>query len=243
LPLPIPIGVVLYHGPDGAWTAACEVKELYTVRPGKAADFLRGNIPHLGYRVEDLTRKESHQLEGYRDPLVSLTLLALRYSRAHELVPRLATWRDLFAELLGSKGGDGEMGLLLDYFAQVGDELVHKAVDDVLRSAMDPRRREEMMRTWAENLIEQGMQRGLTKGRSEGIAKGRSEGIAKGRSEGIAKGRAQALLRLLDARGVHVDTKSRRRILCCTKLATLDRWFDRALKATRLADVLADPGQ
>jgi hypothetical protein len=37
---------------------------------------------------------------------------------------------------------------------------------------------------------------------------------------------------------VQVDEAARQRILSCTDLATLDRWFDRALNATTLSDVL-----
>jgi len=66
------------------------------------------------------------------------------------------------------------------------------------------------MGTWAEEMIERGVQ----------------------------KGRAEYILRTLTARGVHVDETSRQRILSCTDVATLDRWFDRALNATTLSDVL-----
>jgi hypothetical protein len=41
-------------------------------------------------------------------------------------------------------------------------------------------------------------------------------------------------------RGVQVDARSRRRILSCTDGATVERWFDRALHATRLSDVLGE---
>ncbi|MBN1204937.1 MAG: hypothetical protein JXB05_08430 [Myxococcaceae bacterium] len=49
------------------------------------------------------------------------------------------------------------------------------------------------------------------------------------------------MLRVLAARGVQVDDKTRQRILSCTDLVMLDRWFDRALTATRLAEVLENP--
>jgi hypothetical protein len=51
------------------------------------------------------------------------------------------------------------------------------------------------------------------------------------------------ILRLLTARGVQVDEAARQRILSCTDLETLDRWFDRALNATALRDVLDDLAQ
>jgi hypothetical protein len=88
----------------------------------------------------------------------------------------------------------------------------------VLNSVMEPRRAEELMGTWADDLIQEGMEKGLVQGQ--------------------ARGRAEDVLRILAARGVSVDEASRQRILGCTDLSTLDAWFDRALNATRLSDVL-----
>ena len=90
-------------------------------------------------------------------------------------------------------------------------------------------------RSYAEELIEQGLQQGL--------ARGREEGREEGRQEGLTRGRAESVLRILTARGVRVDEKSRQHILACTEVATLDRWFDRALNATTLSEVLDDLAQ
>ncbi len=76
------------------------------------------------------------------------------------------------------------------------------------------------MRSYGEELIEQGRQQGLARG--------------------LAKGRAEGVVRILAARGVHVDDEARQRILTCTDLDTLDRWFEQALRATTLSDVLED---
>ncbi|HZH15696.1 MAG TPA: hypothetical protein VE057_15195 [Archangium sp.] len=59
---------------------------------------------------------------------------------------------------------------------------------------------------------------------------------------GLARER-EHILRLLTARGVHVDEAARQRILTYTDLDTLDRWFDRSLNATTLSDVLDDLAQ
>ena len=79
------------------------------------------------------------------------------------------------------------------------------------------------MGTWAEEMIERGVQKGLT-------------------MEVLPRMRGH-ILRLLTARGVQVDEAARQRILSCTDLETLDRWFDRALNATALRDVLDDLAQ
>jgi hypothetical protein len=70
-------------------------------------------------------------------------------------------------------------------------------------------------------------------------ARGHKQGLA----EGEAKGLAQAVLRLLTSRGMRVNELSRQRILSCRDMATLERWFDRALHATRLSEVLDGPVQ
>jgi predicted transposase YdaD len=75
----------------------------------------------------------------------------------------------------------------------------------------------------------------------EYIEKGRQQGEAKGRAEGRAEGQAKAVLQVLKMRGVHVDLKSSERILSCTDLATLELWLERAMKATSVSQVLADP--
>ena len=87
------------------------------------------------------------------------------------------------------------------------------------------------MGSWAEEMIEEGLQRG------------RQEGLAAGREEGRLQARAEAVLRILTKRGVHADEVARQRILTCTDGATLDRWFDRALSATALSEVLDELAQ
>jgi hypothetical protein len=77
------------------------------------------------------------------------------------------------------------------------------------------------MRTIGDALIEQGWLKGLDKGRAEGLA----------------EARAQDVLRILAARRIPVDERARALILSCKDLDTLDRWFDRALSATSLADL------
>ncbi len=70
--------------------------------------------------------------------------------------------------------------------------------------------------------------------------RGREEGRKEGQQQGRIQGRAEDILRILNVRGVHVDEAARQRILTCTDLAVLDRWFDRSLNATTLSDVLED---
>ena len=61
---------------------------------------------------------------------------------------------------------------------------------------------------------------------------------AEGRREGRRESQAEAVIRLLTLRGLHVDKQSRQRILKCRSMATLNRWFERAMRAKSLSDVL-----
>jgi flagellar biosynthesis/type III secretory pathway protein FliH len=87
------------------------------------------------------------------------------------------------------------------------------------------------MRSYSEQGLQQGLEKGLARGREEGL------------QQGQIRGRAEDVVRILTARGVQADEAARQRILSCSDLATLDRWFDRALNATALSDVLDDRAQ
>ena len=53
-----------------------------------------------------------------------------------------------------------------------------------------------------------------------------------------AKGKAEAILTVLEARGMEVTASLRERVLTCTEGATLDTWLVRAVSATTARDVL-----
>ncbi|MGW2637647.1 hypothetical protein [Streptomyces sp. NPDC001348] len=60
------------------------------------------------------------------------------------------------------------------------------------------------------------------------------------RDEGRAEGKAEAILRLLDRRGIEVSDKERERIATCDDLDLLDLWFDRAISATSARQVFTE---
>jgi hypothetical protein len=69
-------------------------------------------------------------------------------------------------------------------------------------------------------------------------ARGRAEGRVEGRVEGRAEEAARLLLALLDKRGVIVSAQARDLVLACADGAQLELWFDRAVTATTIDDVL-----
>lgn len=59
----------------------------------------------------------------------------------------------------------------------------------------------------------------------------REEGRQQGRAEGEVKGKAQAVLAVLEARGLQVSDEQRARVLSCTNLDELERWVRKAVTA------------
>ena len=75
---------------------------------------------------------------------------------------------------------------------------------------------------------------------AEGRVQGRAEGEARGRVEGKAEGKAEALVYLLVAKFGALAPSLRTRIRRA-KLATLERWFKRAIAASDLRSVFNSP--
>ena len=73
--------------------------------------------------------------------------------------------------------------------------------------------------------------------RAEGHAQGHQEGRREGHQEGRAEGMVRMLERLLEQRGLEPSVEQHRRVTACTDEEQLQRWFDRALTATCIAEV------
>ncbi|HYO54222.1 Rpn family recombination-promoting nuclease/putative transposase [Archangium sp.] len=220
--LPVIIPLVMYHGPDGAWSAPHKVEELFDLPgEGEQREHWRALVPHFEYLLDDLTAERAEALLARPGPpLARLAWLVLRYGRTGELAQRLPDWTALFAQVHAAPDGTENLVVVIRYLLWVGDKTTRRAAEQVLHSVMDAQQAEELMRSYAEQLIERGVRRGLKQGRLQG--------------------RAEDVLRILAARGVHVGDEAQQRILACMDAATLDRWFDRALNATTLSDVLDD---
>ena len=230
--LPVIIPLVMYHGPDGAWLAPRRVEDLFDL-PGGQREQWQALVPHFEYLLDDLTAEREEALRARPGPpLARLAWLVLRYGRTGELALKLPDWVALFAQVQAAPEGAEHLVVVIRYLLWVGkDAAVHAAARQVLHSVLDAQRAEELMGTWAEEMLEKGRVRGRQEGREEG------------REAGLQHGLSVGILRILTARGVPVDEAARQRILTCTDMATLDRWFDRALNATTLSDVLDERAQ
>ncbi|MCM6786947.1 hypothetical protein NDR87_11310 [Nocardia sp. CDC159] len=108
----------------------------------------------------------------------------------------------LAATLVALRKTEGELGRM--YYDMVASALSGEA----------KRRWEELMKTYEYQ--------------SEFARRYVAEGRAEGKAEGKAEGEAQALLLVLEARGVPVTENARRRITTCSDLDQLGRWLRRA---------------
>jgi hypothetical protein len=83
--------------------------------------------------------------------------------------------------------------------------------------------------------------RGLAEGKAEGLAEGKAEGLAEGKAEGLAEGKAEgeaeALLLVLQARGLEVTRADHARISGCTDLEQLRTWVARAVTISTVSDL------
>ncbi|WP_437337800.1 hypothetical protein [Sorangium sp. So ce394] len=69
--------------------------------------------------------------------------------------------------------------------------------------------------------------------------RGRAAGKAEGRIEGKIEGMQEALLAVLDARGLSLTAEERAHVKACTVPAELDRWIARAATAASVSEVFA----
>ncbi|WP_224364341.1 Rpn family recombination-promoting nuclease/putative transposase [Hyalangium versicolor] len=218
--LPVIIPLVMYHGPEGAWSAPRRVEELFDV-PGEQSEQWLALVPRFEYLLDDLTTQREEELRARPGPsLVRLVLLALVYGRSEELALRLPGWRVLFLDALGEQQGMEDLKAVFHYLLLVGNEDARDATVDMLKSVAGAQQMEELMSTWLKEKFEKLEQ--------------------SARAEGLAAGRAQDVLRILAVRGLPVDDIARQRISNCRDLALLDRWLERAVKASSVSEVLAE---
>ncbi len=56
-------------------------------------------------------------------------------------------------------------------------------------------------------------------------------------------GKAEAVLSVLEARGLEATEDDRQRILSCSDLATLERWLRQVMTAASVSELSSDAGQ
>ena len=215
--LPVILPVVMYHGPEGQWTAARRMEDLFQL-PSEALEIWREQVPRFEYLLDNLTAEREEALRAREaSPLVVLTWLLLRSGRSRQLAMLLEGWSPVLAEVLVSPEGPEYLRSAVHYLHKVGPEGALEALWRVLDSVAREQKAEEVMTSFKLEFLEEARIKGLL--------------------EGQAVGRAESVLRVLVSRGIPVDEKTHQRILACRDLAILDRWLERASRATSLSDL------
>lgn len=220
--LPVVLPMVLYHGPEGRWTAPLKVEELFGLPP-ELLELLAPLLPRFECRVDDLPATREEALRARDAPaMVLLTLLLLRASHSGELTVLLKAWGPLLAQVLESPQARDDLSAILHYLLAVEPEAADEPLQQVLHSVVQGHHSEEQMRTIKEALIQQGWNAGLAEGLAEGQARERADGV----------------LRILEARRIPVDEQTRKVILSCKDLNLLRQWFEQALSATSVSELM-----
>ena len=116
---------------------------------------------------------------------------------------------------------------------------------DLILNALSGRARREVEKIMVQHyeprseFLRKYLETGRQQGREEGREEGREVGREEGREEATLVATANAILRVLDARGLRVSRAVERRIRKCTDLPTLELWLSRAAtveRATKLFD-------
>jgi hypothetical protein len=104
--------------------------------------------------------------------------------------------------------------------------IIMKRASDAARQTL-----EAMMSTteWKDEFIESYVQIGIEQGREQGM------------EQGAAVAKAQAVLKVMDARGLKLTQEQRGKVTATVGITQLDAWFDRALTADTAAGVFEDP--
>lgn len=98
---------------------------------------------------------------------------------------------------------------------------------------------ERVYERWERKVKAQAHREGLNQGLSKGLSKGRTEG----RTEGRIEGKAEAVLAVLEGRGLRVTAAQRKQVLGCTDGEVLDAWLRAAGTAPDVKTLLSAGGQ
>jgi hypothetical protein len=220
---PLVVSAVLYHGPR-RWNAPRRYERLIDL-PLEQLVAWGDWVRHPEYRLELLKQRSEEELLGRQGPpMAKLGLMLMQHSgRPTLLNRRLPEWSPLWKQVYATPHGQGDLEASVRYVRNIGNKATDEVMRRVLDSLVSKRRAEEIMGL-AERVVSK-------------------EALQEAEAKGEAKGRAEYVLRTLIMRGIHLTPSAQKRILACKDPAQLDRWFDRALSAHSLKEVLGDPAR
>ena len=111
-------------------------------------------------------------------------------------------------------------------------DLAMSSLGEVARAAL-----EALMRSGNYEYQSEFARQYVAQGREEGREEGREAGLQEGLQKGLKEGEVNALLEVLDARGLAVDDRSREQIVGCTDSAQLKVWLRRAVTVSSVHEL------
>ncbi len=216
LPLPFVLVQVLHHSASG-WTAATRFEQLFD--PAILGDpAVQTLIPHWGFLLDDISRvDDAHIHARHLDPVVTLTLVLLRDSRAGKaLVHTIHAHQSEFEEVFRSPGGREAFLVFVLYVLTVTQGAAGREAIEALKAVPGAR---DVVMTYAEEL--------------------RAEGKAEGKVEGMVAATRRMLLNLLTLKFQTVPPDVRTRVEAASESECMV-WAERLLDATSVGDVFAD---
>jgi len=208
--LPPVVCVVVHHGERG-WNEPVKLHEL--VEGLRELAELRGLVPDFEILVDDLVRQPDEELK--RRPLAVFPKVVLWVLRDARTVQRfyhhLRAWGEELERL--ARESPEDMATVARYVWMVaGDEPVEAIQKRIIEVAPAT---EDVMASAAEQLIQ------------------------RGKIQGKAEGKAEAILAVLEARGLAVSAAERARITECKDVAELDRFLRAAVTAGSAAELFS----
>ena len=210
--LPPIIPMVLHHSVDG-WTSSQDFHALFDLDAGTLA-LLGPQLPSFQFLLDDISQEKDDALrERAMSALGRLVLFCLRHAREPaQLLVMLGRWLGVIHEAHAT-GAKGVLAPIWRYIIAVSNPEDPVALVKQLQAVVGPEEEHEIMTAgdWFE-------ERGRKEGRNEGVR--------------------ATLLKLLRARFGAVPEAAGARIEAADS-SQLDEWFDRALGAASLDEVLA----
>jgi flagellar biosynthesis/type III secretory pathway protein FliH len=182
---------------------------------------LAGLVPDFEIVVDDLVRQPDEALkERPLAPFPKVVLWVLQDARVvQRLYGHLVAWAAELDRL--SREAPEDAATVMRYILSVaGDETLENLRNRIVEIVPAT---EQPMASAAEQLI----QRGKTLGLAEGEARGKAEG------------KAEAVLAVLEARGLSITAQERARVLNSQDIAELDRWLKRAVAVASVAELFS----
>jgi hypothetical protein len=210
--IPAIIPVVMSHAPGG-WSAATSMHELFDPR---VVRLMGKHLPGFEFVLDDLWVQSNQQL--FQRAASASAILAM------VLLRNVKTSRDVLG-LLRSCG----WLIRAVYEAPNGPELLFRFIRYVMEVAQEPPPGQELREEVDRQLGPAAGEIVMTLA-EQWIAEGVARGLAQGEARGRADAFAQAVLGVLEERGLAIPEAVRVRVLSCTDLPTLHGWVRRAAR-------------